>query len=580
MRTIFKKSQRLLSSLLIAMLGVTSPCLSAYAADSIRVSVTVVDEKGQPVVLAEAQIKAGDKVIAKATTDVSGKAVVEVERAGEYTLAVQKKGYLANESPIQLSADQGPQQIDLVLSQASLSEQKVEVQATASSPVAETSASSAKLDTKQAAQSASKPATLSESLPLVPGVIRGPNGTIQIAGAGENHSALLVNSVDVTDPATGAFGLSIPIDTVETLSVAEMPYLAQYGRFTAGVVSAETRRGGDKWDFSLNDPFPDFRIRSAHLQGVRDASPRFNVSGPLITDKLFFSEGAEYLLYKQEVLTLPFPDNETRSEAVNSFTQMDAILNPNQTLTASFHFAPHNLHYVGLNYFNQQPTTPNADLQEYTGTLIHRWGIGSGVLQSTIATTSNASDVKPQTIGDMILNPLGNEDSYFSQQTRGANRFQWIENWTPRNLHFAGTHTFQIGSVIARSENEGDFHASPVLLQNANGQVIQQIDYSGGTPFSITDIAPAGYVQDHWMLNNKFAIDGGVRLESQSVTHTFRAAPRAGFSWSPNANSRTVVRGGAGVFYDYVPLNVYAFNNYPQQTVTNYDNTGAVVGLR
>ena len=118
-----------------------------------------------------------------------------------------------------------------------------------------------------------------------------------------------------------------------------------------------------------------------------------------------------------------------------------------------------------------------------------------------------------------------------------------------------------------------------MLLQNANGQVIQRIDYSGGTPFSIADIAPAGYVQDHWMLNNKFAIDGGVRLESQSVTHTFRAAPRAGFSWSPNASSRTVIRGGAGVFYDYVPLNVYAFNNYPQQTVTNYDSTGAVIGL-
>ena len=93
---------------------------------------------------------------------------------------------------------------------------------------------------------------------------------------------------------------------------------------------------------------------------------------------------------------------------------------------------------------------------------------------------------------------------------------QWIESWTPRNLHFGGTHTFQIGSVIARSENEGDFHAAPVLLQNANGQMIQRIDYSGGTPFSITDIAPAGYVQDHWMLNDEFAIDGGVRLNRKA----------------------------------------------------------------
>ena len=579
MRGIFNAIRGVFLLTPVLLIGLVSISLIAFAEDSTHIALTVLDEKGQPVASADAQIKSGDKVLAKGTTDSAGKVVITIDHPGPYTLIVQKKGYLANQSPLNLNAEQASEELDLVLTQAGLSEQKVEVQATASSPVAEASASTSTLNTKQAAQTASKPATLSESLPLVPGVIRGPNGTIQIAGAGENHSALLVNSVDVTDPATGAFGLSIPIDTVETLSVAEMPYLAQYGRFTAGVVSAETRRGGDKWDFSLNDPFPDFRIRSAHLQGVRDASPRFNVSGPLISDKLFFSEGVEYLLYKQEVLTLPFPDNETRSEAVNSFTQLDAILNPNQTLTASFHFAPHKLDYVGLNYFNQQPTTPNADLQEYTGTLIHRWGIGGGVLQSTIATTSNASDVMPQAPGDMILNPLGNEGSYFNQQTRGANRFQWIESWTPKNLHFFGTHTFQVGSVIARSENEGDFHASPVLLQNTDGQVIQRIDYSGGSSFSINDIAPAGYVQDHWMLNNKFALDAGLRLESQSVTHTFRAAPRAGFSWSPNASSRTVIRGGAGVFYDYVPLNVYAFNNYPQQTVTNYDSTGAVIGV-
>jgi len=558
-----------------SFMGITLPML---AGGSITVSLSVVDEKNQPVAGAQAQVKSRDKVVADAVTDAAGRATISVATAGDYTLSVAKKGYLANESSLQLTEGAAPQEIDLILAAAGLSEQKIEVNATASSPVTEASASTTTLDTKQAAQTPTKPATLSESLPLIPGVIRGTNGTVQIAGMGESHSALLVNSVDVTDPATGQFGLSIPIDTVETLSVAEMPYLAQYGRFTAGVVSAETRRGGDKWDFSLNDPFPDFRIRSAHLQGVRDASPRFNVSGPLISDKVFFSEGIEYLLYKQEVFTLPFPVNETKSEAVNSFTQVDAILTPNQTLTGSFHFAPHNLQYVGLNFFNQQPTTPNADLQEYTGTMIHRWQIGGGLLQSTFATTSDASAVQPQAVGEMILTPTGNQGNYFSQQTRGANRLQWIENWTPHNLRFLGTHTLQIGSVIARSENEGDFHASPVLIQDASGQLIQRVDYSGGNPFAISDVAPAGYVQDHWMLNNKFALDAGIRLESQSVTHTFRSAPRAGFSWSPNASSRTVIRGGAGVFYDYVPLNVYAFNSYPQQTITNYGPGGTVLG--
>ena len=52
----------------------------------------------------------------------------------------------------------------------------------------------------------------------IPG-ISGPDGSVRIAGFGEDHSALLVNSVDVTDPATGAFGLSVPIDSVQTMGV-------------------------------------------------------------------------------------------------------------------------------------------------------------------------------------------------------------------------------------------------------------------------------------------------------------------------------------------------------------------------
>jgi hypothetical protein len=77
-----------------------------------------------------------------------------------------------------------------------------------------------------------------------PGVVRSPGG------------GLVISAADVTDPATGQFGLTVPIDSVETLNVYQAPFQAEYGRFTAGLVSVETRRGGDKWKWELNDPFP------------------------------------------------------------------------------------------------------------------------------------------------------------------------------------------------------------------------------------------------------------------------------------------------------------------------------------
>lgn len=62
---------------------------------------------------------------------------------------------------------------------------------------------------------------------------------------------LLVNSAEVTYPAAGNFGLTTPIDIVESVNVLKTPYLAQFGRFTAGLVSIETRRGGDGWHFDV-----------------------------------------------------------------------------------------------------------------------------------------------------------------------------------------------------------------------------------------------------------------------------------------------------------------------------------------
>ena len=60
-----------------------------------------------------------------------------------------------------------------------------------------------------AKQTPSKPATVADALPLVPGVVREPGGGLKISDASEHRSALIVNSADVTDPATGEFGLTV-----------------------------------------------------------------------------------------------------------------------------------------------------------------------------------------------------------------------------------------------------------------------------------------------------------------------------------------------------------------------------------
>ena len=142
----------------------------------------------------------------------------------------------------------------------------------------------------------------------------------------------------------------MPIDSVESLNFYQTSFLAEYGRFSAGLVSVETRRGGDKWKWELNDPFPEFNIRSWHLRGLRTATPRLNFEGPLIPGKLYFSEGFEYEVRKIAIYTLPFPWNQKKQAGFNSFAQLDWVASDKNLVTATVHIAPQRLEYVNMDY--------------------------------------------------------------------------------------------------------------------------------------------------------------------------------------------------------------------------------------
>ena len=120
----------------------------------------------------------------------------------------------------------------------------------------------------------SRPATVNDVLTLLPGITRSPTGGLRINGTGEQRGAMLVNQANVTHPATGSFGASVPVDSVQVVNVFRTPFLARYGRFSSGVVAVETKRGSDKWHFEINDLLPDFPFRRWHLRGLQDTSPR------------------------------------------------------------------------------------------------------------------------------------------------------------------------------------------------------------------------------------------------------------------------------------------------------------------
>ncbi|MBS1859426.1 MAG: TonB-dependent receptor [Acidobacteria bacterium] len=562
------------SGLRAARLLVLHGCCLACAAFAADLDVLAVDAGRQPVGGARVQLLSGTAVAYSAVTGADGHARFTRVNPAHYGLAAERDGFEpARRDDLDLTGSAAVS-LDLTLAPALARHESVEVSDKVSPLDEEHSAGGAGVPPQAVKELPGRPATVADALPMVPGVLRRPGGGLVISAAGEHRSAMVVNSADVTDPATGQFGLTVPIDVVESMNVYQTPFLAEYGRFTAGIVSVETRRGGDKFKWELNDPFPDFRIRSYHLRGLRDATPRLNLEGPLIEGKLYFSEGVDYIIRKTEVFELPFPYNEKKQQGVNSFTQLDWIASSTQLVTATVHAAPQRLDYANMDYFNPRPTTPQAGTKNYTGTLAHKWTLFGGILDDTFSFTRFDAQVWGQGQQDFTMAPQGNSGSYFAQQNRRASRIGWAPTYATASLHRLGTHNFKFGASLARSTDHGQIDERPVNLADASGQLLERITFAPGQGFHMHDAEFAAFGQDHWLLTPKLALDFGIRAESQQVSDALRVAPRAGIAWTPVARTGTVIRAGYGLFYDRLPLNVYSFAAYPAQTVSYFNPAG------
>lgn len=536
------------------------------------VRVVVADGDGRATPGAKVALLLAGKSVAEAVTGEKGQAEFPAMPAAAYRITVSKAGF---ESVTVAPADFS-QPIRVALEPAAQHE-SVRVMAEAS-PIDSGSSSSTSIPPNQVKELPTRPATVADALPMIPGVIRKPDGGVEISGSPEHRSSLIVNSADVTDPATGQFGLTVPIDSVQTVTVYQTPFIAEYGRFTAGLVSVETRRGGDKWKWELNDPFPDFIIRSWRLRGVRDATPRLNAEGPIIRNKLFFSEGLEYEARKVQVHTLPFPFDQKKNEGINSFAQLDWVKSDMQLITATVHLAPQRIDYSGLDYYNPQPTTPDASTRNYTATLGDKWSLWGGLLDNTISATRFGANIWPQGPADLSISPFGNTGNYFEQQRRYSTRVGGSPTYAFKPVKGLGTHNFKMGAYVAYSVEVGQVWEHPIDILNASGGLTQQISFFGGREFRMSDQEIAVFAQDHWAVSKRLAFDLGVRTESQEVSDSFRLAPRAGFVWNVSEKLGTMLRGGFGVFYDRVPLNIYAFNHYPKESVQNYGPDGQPLG--
>lgn len=421
-----------------------------------------------------------------------------------------------------------------------------------------------------------------DALPLIPGVLRGPDGQLNLKGARAGQSAYMVNSADVTDPITGEFAFNLPLEAVQSVEVLTNPYAAEYGHFTGAVTSVQTRSGTERFNVNAQSFFPRVRRRGGSFVGIEAFTPRVTFSGPINNDKLKFFQSFEYRFVRTPIESLPPLSRDTGLESLDSLSQIDWDITEKNHLTTTFSLFPEKLRYVGLNTFNPQEVTPNFKQRGFLWAVNDRLIINQrSVLESTFSIKQFDADVFPSTAGaPMHLAPDVNSGSFFNQQDRRSKRYQALEIYSFNPPNFAGEHFMKAGGGINYITFDGRNTSNIVRIMRADGTRSEELSFVGSGNLSRNKTEFLAYFQDKWSVSRRLTVEYGVRFDRNNIASENNLAPRLGFAFLPVLDGRTVIRGGIGLFYDNLDLNVATFSQLQERVLTRFGPDGQeIVGL-
>jgi hypothetical protein len=415
-------------------------------------------------------------------------------------------------------------------------------------------------------------------LPLIPGVLRGPDGLINMKGARSSQSGYLINSASGADPVTGNPAVTLPLDVVESVSVVANPYDPEYGRLTGGVASIQTTTGNfNAFRFTVQNLFPRVRRRDGDILGLEASTPRMTLTGPLIKNRVAFTQSFEYRFVRTPESSLPPSRRDTKIESFNSFTQIDVNLTQRQTMSVSLAVFPQKYNYLGLNVFTPQESTPDLHQRGYMVSLQHHFALSDkSMITSEFSYKRFDADVTPNSAAPYLLAIETAEGGFFDRQQRNSNRFESRETWQREVHEFMGSHQLKVGAEFSRNTYSGAVDMLPVSILGTADLPIENISFGPVARFGVHDNEVSWFAGDIWTPFQRLTLDLGVRFDWDNLARTANTAPRFGFALSLTKDARTMLKGGVGLFYDRIPLNVEAFPLLPDRTVAILDGAEGV----
>jgi hypothetical protein len=426
-----------------------------------------------------------------------------------------------------------------------------------------------------------------------------PGVGLSISSQRNLSNNFIVDGLSANDDAAGLSSIPVSVDAVEQVQIVTSGGHAELGRALGGFVNVITRSGtntlrGEGYGF-----FRDRALNAANaLTGNRlpmtQTQAGGSLGGPLRRDRTFFFVNGEHRQLQQTGLTTIAAAN---ADAINERLsaagypgvpvvtgRFDSPVNTRQWLAKADHQIS-GTHHVSarvsvydvdarrarnagaLNAPSAAAGLENRDVALAFGQTVT---FSDRTVNETRAQIARGNLQAPPEDGVGPAVAIAGVATFGTSSSNPTARLNHLYQLVSTLSHQRGAHALRAGVDVLVNDDTITFpravrgaytFSSLSSFQSGTYNTSGFTQTFGASRVEQASPAVGLYAQDEWK-RNRLTLNLGLRYDVQWLesvqTDANNLAPRVGVAWTPSASRRSVVRGGAGLYFDRVPLRAAA----------------------